>query len=117
MDELSDGTTQRWLTEEDHPLQALALDRQNKPFDVSVQIRRTVRQPNDVRSGVLEQIAKLRVELLPRAPSGQTFAMKVLGVIPARAKAPVEERSRYCKPTISITGFPREGHDEIYPRC
>ena len=34
--------------------------------------------------------------------------MKVLGVIPARAKAPVEERSRYCKPTISITGFPRE---------
>ena len=58
MDELSDGTAQRWLTEEDHPLQALALDRQNKPFDVSVQIRRTVRQPNDVRSGVLEQIAK-----------------------------------------------------------
>ena len=38
MDELSDGTTQRWLTEEDHPLQALALDRQNKPFDISVQI-------------------------------------------------------------------------------
>ena len=46
MDELSDGTAQRWLTEEVHPLQALALDRQNKPFDVSVQIRRTVRQPN-----------------------------------------------------------------------
>ena len=39
-------------------------DRQNKPFDISVQIRRTVRQPNDVRSGVLEQIAKLRGELL-----------------------------------------------------
>ena len=54
MDELSDGTTQRWLTEEDHPLHALALDRQNKPFDISVQIRRTVRQPNDVSSGVLE---------------------------------------------------------------
>ena len=32
MDELSDGTAQRLLTEEDHPLQALALDRQNKPF-------------------------------------------------------------------------------------
>ena len=48
MGELSDGTAQRWLTEEDHPLQALALDRQNKPFDVSVQIRRTVRQPNVV---------------------------------------------------------------------
>ncbi len=63
MDELSDGTTQRWLTEEDHPLQALALDRQNKPFDISVQIRRTVRQPNDVSSGVLEQLAKLRSEL------------------------------------------------------
>ena len=31
MDELSDGTAQRLLTEEDHPLQALALDRQNKP--------------------------------------------------------------------------------------
>ena len=39
MDELSDGTAQRLLTEEDHPLQALALDRQNKPFDISVQIR------------------------------------------------------------------------------
>ena len=51
MDELSDGRAQRLLTEEDHPLQALALDRQNKPFDISVQIRRTVRQPNDVRSG------------------------------------------------------------------
>ena len=43
MDELSDGTAQRWLTEEDHPLQALSFDRQNKPFDVSVRIRRTVR--------------------------------------------------------------------------
>ena len=64
MDELSDGTAQRWLTEEEHPLQALALDRQNKPFDVSVQIRRTVRQPNDICSGVLEQVAKLRGELL-----------------------------------------------------
>ena len=53
MDELSDGTAQRWLTEKERPLQALALDRQNKPFDVSVQIRRTVRQPNDICSGVL----------------------------------------------------------------
>ena len=55
MDELSDGPAQRLLTEEDHPTQALALARQNKPFDVSVQIRRTVRQSNDVSSGVLEQ--------------------------------------------------------------
>ena len=53
MDELSDGPAQRLLTEEDRPLQALALDRQHKPFDVSVQIRRTVRQPNDIRSGML----------------------------------------------------------------
>ena len=53
MDELSDGPAQRLLTEEDHPIQALALDRQNKPFDVGVQIRRTVRQPNDVSSSVL----------------------------------------------------------------
>ena len=74
MDELSDGTAQRWLTEEDHPLQALALDRQNKPFDVSVQIRRTVRQPNDVRSGVLEQIAKLRGELLVAVHDEESLA-------------------------------------------
>ena len=74
MDELSDGTTQRWLTEEDHPLQALALDRQNKPFDVSVQIRRTVRQPHDVRSGVLEQIAKLRGELLVAVQDEESLA-------------------------------------------
>ena len=64
MDALSDGTAQRWLTEKDHPLQALALDRQNKPFDVCVQIRRTVRQPNDVSFGVLKQVPKLRGELL-----------------------------------------------------
>ena len=74
MDELSDGTAQRWLTEEDHPLQALALDRQNKPFDVSVQIRRTVGQPNDVRSGVLEQIAKLRGELLVAIQDEESLA-------------------------------------------
>jgi len=46
--ELGDGPAQRLLTEEDHPIQALALDRQNKPFDVSVQIRGTVRQPIEV---------------------------------------------------------------------
>ena len=74
MDELSDGTPQRWLTEEDHPLQALALDRQNKPFDVSVQIRRTVRQPNDVSSDVLEQVAKLRGELLVAVQDEQSLA-------------------------------------------
>ena len=74
MDELSDGTAQRLLTEEDHPLQALALDRQNKPFDVSVQIRRTVRQPNDVRFGVLEQIAKLRGELLVAVQDEESLA-------------------------------------------
>ena len=74
MDELSDGTAQRLLTEEDHPLQALALDRQNKPFDISVQIRRTVQQPNDVRSGVLEQIAKLRGELLVAVHDEESLA-------------------------------------------
>ena len=73
-DELSDGTAQRLLTEEDHPLQALALDRQNKPFDVSVQIRRTVRQLNDVRFGVLEQIAKLRGELLVAVQDEESLA-------------------------------------------
>ena len=56
------------------PLQTLALDRQNKPFDVSVQIRRTVRQPNDVRSGVLEQIAKLRGELLVAVQDAESLA-------------------------------------------
>ena len=74
MDELSDGTAQRWLTEEDHPLQALALDRQNKPFDVSVQIRRTVRQPHDVRFGVLKQVPKLRGELLVAVHDEESLA-------------------------------------------
>ena len=74
MDELGDGTAQRWLTEEDHPLQALALDRQHKPFDVSVQIRRTVRQPNDISSGVLKQVAKLRGELLVAVQDEQSLA-------------------------------------------
>ena len=41
--ELGDGAAQRLLTEEDHPIQALALERQNKPFDVSVQISQTGR--------------------------------------------------------------------------
>ena len=40
MDELGDGPAQRLLTEENHAIQALALERQNKPFDVCVQIRR-----------------------------------------------------------------------------
>ncbi len=39
--ELGDGAAQRLLTEEDHPIQALALDRRNKPFDVSVRFRPT----------------------------------------------------------------------------
>ena len=76
MDELSDGTTQRSLTEEDHPLQALALDRQNKPFDISVQIRRTVRQPNDVSSGVLKQVPKLRGELLVAVQDEESLAVQ-----------------------------------------
>ena len=38
MDELSDGTAQRLLTEEDHPLQALALDRQNKPGSTRIRV-------------------------------------------------------------------------------
>ena len=74
MHELSDGPAQRSLTEEDHPLQALALARQNKYFDVSVQIRRTVRQPNDVSSGVLEQVAKLRGELLVAVQDEESLA-------------------------------------------
>ncbi len=61
--EFDGGPPQRLFTEEDHPIQAFALDRQNKSLDVSVQIRRTVRQPNDVSSGVLEQVAKVRSEL------------------------------------------------------
>ena len=74
MGELGDGPAQRWLTEEDHPIQALALDRQNKPFDISVQIRRTVRQPNDICSGVLKQVAKLRGELLVAVQNEQALA-------------------------------------------
>ncbi len=62
--EFGDGPAKRLLTEEDHPIQALAFDRQNKPFDVSVQIRGTVRQPNDVRSRLLDQVPKVRGELL-----------------------------------------------------
>ena len=41
---------------------SLLIDKTNLST-ISVQIRRTVRQPNDVSSGVLEQIAKLRSEL------------------------------------------------------
>ena len=71
MDELSDGTAQRLLTEKiirsKHSLLPESSTKQSA-FDVSVQIRRTVRQPNDVRSGVLEQIAKLRGELLVAVP-------------------------------------------------
>jgi len=73
-DELGDGPAQRLLTEEVHPIQALALDRQNKPFDVSVQIRRTVRQPNDVSSGVLEQVPKFRGELLVAVQDEESLA-------------------------------------------
>lgn len=62
--EFGDGPAKRLLTEEGHPIQALAFDRQNKPFHVSVQIRGTVRQPNDVRSGLLDQVSKVRGELL-----------------------------------------------------
>ena len=35
-----------------------ALERALRQYRVSVQIRRTVRQPNDIRSGVLEQVPK-----------------------------------------------------------
>ena len=86
MDELDDGPAQRWLTEEDHSIQALALDRQNKPFNISVQIRRTVRQPNDVHSGVLEQIAELCGELLVAVQDEESLAaqkaVKWVGEIP-----------------------------------
>ena len=38
----ADRSAKRFLTEEDHPVEAFAFDRQNKPLDESVQIRRTV---------------------------------------------------------------------------
>ena len=72
--EFDDGPPQRLFTEEDHPIQALALDRQNKPFDVSVQIRRTVRQPNDVGSGLLDQVPKVRGELLVAVQDEESLA-------------------------------------------
>ncbi len=57
-----DGPPQRLFTEEDHPIQAFTFDRQNKSLDVSIQIRRTIRQTNHVCASVLDQVANFRGE-------------------------------------------------------
>ena len=52
------------------------LDRQNKPLDVSVQIWRTVGQPNHVSSGVLDRGPELRCELLVAVQDEESLAEK-----------------------------------------
>ena len=74
MNEFGYGSSQRLLAEENHPIETFAFYRKNKPFDVSVQVRRTVRQANDSSSGIVDQPSKLRGELLVAAEDEESLA-------------------------------------------
>lgn len=52
-------STQRRLPYEDHPIQTLLLDRANEALGTWVQIRRSRRQPDDLRPSIPYQPAKL----------------------------------------------------------
>ena len=73
MNEFGYGSSQRLLAEENHPVETFAFYRKNKPFDVSVHVRRTVRQANDSSSGVVDEPSKLRGELLVAAEDEESL--------------------------------------------
>ncbi len=74
MNEFGYRSSQRLLAEENHPIETFAFYRKNKPFHVSVQVRRTVRQANDSSSGIVDEFSKLRGELLVAVEDEETLA-------------------------------------------
>ena len=74
MNEFGHGSSQRLLADENHPVKTFAFSRKNKPFDVSVQVRLTVRQANDSSSGVVDETSKLRGERLVAVEDEESLA-------------------------------------------
>jgi hypothetical protein len=54
------------LAEEDHPLEALGLDREDEALGEGVGVRRHARGADDRDSGVLQRLAEARGELASR---------------------------------------------------
>ena len=65
-----DSSPQRSFAEEDHPVETFGFDRKYESLRVRVQIRRSYRQPDDVRSGVVQESPKL-LGVLPVAIENQ----------------------------------------------
>ncbi len=57
---LASRLLKRPFSEEDHPVEALILDRPDEPFRVGVQVGGPRGQANDLNAGVLEQIPERR---------------------------------------------------------
>ncbi len=71
----ADSSPERTLGEEDHPLEALALNRKHESLGVRVQIRGSDWQAHDVRSGAGENVTKL-LRVLPVAIQDQVALLE-----------------------------------------
>ena len=78
--ERANGPTQCRLRKEDHPVKALALDRENESLGVGVEIRRPHRQAHYLRSGLDQQpselLAVLRIPVEEEVPLPEEKAVE-----------------------------------------
>jgi len=84
--ELATRFRRRPFAEEDHPIEALVLDRSDKSLGVRVQIGRTVWQAHDFDAGILQESPEHQGELGISVCVQQRLACSV-GVSPARVEA------------------------------
>jgi len=84
--ERANGSTQCPLREDDHPVKALALDRENESPGVGVEIRRPHRQAYCIRSGLDQQpselLAVLRIPVEDEVPLPEEKAVEGNGSDP-----------------------------------
>ena len=110
--ELGGRSTQRSLTNQDHPLQTLRLDRSHKPLRECVQIGRAWRQAHRLHAGTFEDRQELFCEqrrpVMDQVSAPAEEAVHAVGEISPDLLHPLARpargRSRRCSPSGSRAG-------------
>jgi hypothetical protein len=106
------GGLQRFLSEEDHALQAFLLQASHEPFNVRTQIRGSCRQAERIHSDILKRAPERFREFRVSVHQQVSLAMKesVIGVcyIPGYLKKPVFVRihGQTCKNALAGSQAP-----------
>src|SRR5258706_2803532 len=108
--ELINRTTQRRLSEEDHPCQAFFLDCANGPLSVCIQVRRHRRQPDDHDSNIFYFAVRIREEKPSMLIQKLLLSLLVFPcAVIAREPAPAYPTKPYCPLMQSTLLTPRCG--------